>query len=387
MKADDILLRARTELMLNHPFFGCLVVQMKIIDATDNPEISTMATDGRNIFFNRRFVESMTTMETVFVLAHEVLHCALEHHLRRQARAPFWWNVAADYVINLFLTESKVGTMPKGGLINNIYKGLGAEEVYRLLEKQMKSGGGLPNGSNDPGGCGAILDGAPAHDEGKIAEARAEMQVRVRQAMAVAGAAGVGALPVELKRMIEAVLRPKVDWRAVLRRFVDESIVRDFSWARPNRRLISSGLIMPGMVGDGIPHIVIAVDTSGSIDDKVLAAFGAEINGIFGDGWVDRITVIYADARVTHIEEFEAGEELALHPVGGGGTAFSHTFKTVTEKYPGAKCCIYLTDMMVHDFGKEPPMPVLWGVYGDPRSFDQLAASAPFGEAICVQDT
>jgi predicted metal-dependent peptidase len=391
MIAEDKILAARTALMWDHPFFGALAVRLRAVDAADDPRINTMATDGRNLFFNRKFVDGLKKQELTFVLAHEVMHNALEHHIRRQTRNPQRWNKACDYAINGELQDyiqrcnsngTKPGIlMPKGILLDAGYTGLSAEEIYRLLPDDDGNDG---QGGLDPGGCGAVLDAAPAHDEAALAEARAEMQTAVRQAANIAKAANAGSLPAGIQRLVDELLKPKVDWRSVLRRFVDESTTRDFAWSRPNRRLVPHGLITPGTISIGVSHIVIAVDTSGSIDGDILRAFAAEINGAFCEGAVDRITVIYADAAVQHVEEFETGEELVLHPAGGGGTAFSDTFRTIDLDYPDVRACIYLTDLQVFDFGREPPMPVLWGVYGDPRSFDQLVAKVPFGEPISI---
>lgn len=389
MIAEDKILWAKTELMWNHPFFGALITRLTLIEATNDPRIETMATDGRNLFFNRKFVDGLKRTEMAFVLAHEVMHNAFEHHLRRQTRAHRRWNEACDYAINGELQDyikkcNAILVMPKGVLIDDAYTGLSAEEIYRLLPEQDGGSSGSGQGGLDPGGCGAVLDAAPAHDEAALAEARAEMQTAVRQAANIAKAANAGSLPAGIQRLVDELLKPKVDWRSVLRRFVDESTTRDFAWSRPNRRLVPHGIITPGTISDGVSHIVIAVDTSGSIDAEILRAFAAEINGAFCEGAVDRITVIYADAAVQHIEEFETGDELVLHPAGGGGTAFSDTFRRIERDYPDARACIYLTDLYVSDFGREPPMPVLWGVYGDPRAFEQLAAAVPFGEPISI---
>lgn len=383
MKAEDMILAAQTALLWDHPFFGVLLLQLEKVDATDDPRIETMATDGRHLFYDRDFVEGMKKEECIFVLAHEVLHNALEHHIRRQHRKPGRWNKAADYAINGELVECNVGKMPEIGLLEPRFTGLSAEEIYRIIDEE-NNGDDSDEDSMDGGGCGGVIDGCAPHDEAAKAELRAEMQTQVRQAAMTAKAAQAGKMPAGIQRIIDELLKPKVDWRSVLRRFIDESSTRDYSWAKPNRRLLPLGFITPGTVSDGVSHIVIAVDTSGSIDAEILRDFGAEINGAFNEGAVDRLTVIYADARVHHVEEFETGDELVLHPSGGGGTAFSDTFKLIAEKYPDARATIYLTDLFVSDFGEEPPHPVLWGVYGDPRQFDQLAGNVPWGEPISI---
>lgn len=381
MSPEDKILAAQTALLWDHPFFGVLMLQLKKVDATDIPEIDTMATDGRHLFYDRAFVDGLTKDEAVFVLAHEVMHNAFEHHIRRQSRKPGRWNKAADYAINGELTECKVGSMPAGVLLEPRFTGLSAEEIYRILDDENNSDDS-DEGKGDPGGCGGTLDGCAPHDEAAKAELRAEMQTQVRQAAMTAKAAQAGKLPAGVQRLIDELLAPKVDWRAMLRRFIDESSTRDFSWAKPNRRMLPLGIITPGTVADGVSHIVIAVDTSGSIDAEILRDFAAEINGAFCEGAVDRLTVIYADAAVNHVEEFETGDVLELHPQGGGGTAFSDTFRLISEQYPDARATIYLTDMHVYDFGDEPEHPVMWGVYGRNKDFASL--SPPFGECINI---
>lgn len=83
---------------------------------------------------------------------------------------------------------------------------------------------------------------AAPHESAKLAEARAEIQMRVRQAAAIAKGLAAGNMPAGLKRIIKRLTKP----------VVDESLTRDFSWAKPNRRFLSAGMILPGLVNDGI---------------------------------------------------------------------------------------------------------------------------------------
>ncbi|HLP66740.1 MAG TPA: VWA-like domain-containing protein [Rhizobium sp.] len=385
LTAEQKILAARTALMWDHPFFGSLAVQLELIE-TD--EIPTMATDGAHLYWNRKFVDGLKKPELVFVLAHEVLHNALDHHVRKGRREHEKWNCAADYAINGELVDCKVGKMPKCGLIDPNFTGRSAEEIYAFLHDQPKSSGrgGAGGNASDPGGCGAVIPAAAAHDHEALARASADMKVKVRQAAAIAAKAanGIGNLPGSMQRLIEKLLLPVVDWREQLRRFIDDSQSKDYSWLRPNRRHIASGFILPGLVSDGLNHLVVAVDTSGSIQDDALTRFGSEINGAFGDGSIDKITVIYADAAVARIEEFERGDELVLKAAGGGGTAFSSTFEWIAKNAPDASAIIYFTDLYVTDFGEQPAAPVMWAVYGDSRSFKDLSRKTPFGEAISL---
>src|SRR5471032_1787988 len=125
------LTRARTQLLLNQPFFGTLCLRLKLVTG----ELPTMATDGRRIVYDPAFVEELTAAELEAVLAHEVLHCALGHHCRRGARDPRLWNEAADLAINPILIANGF-SLPAGALIDPAFENLSAEEIYaRLLER------------------------------------------------------------------------------------------------------------------------------------------------------------------------------------------------------------------------------------------------------------
>lgn len=402
MSITNKILAARTSLLWDHAFFGALAVQLELVDATDDPRIDTMATDGKRLYYHEPWVDGLTKEELVFVMAHEVMHNALEHHIRRQARDAGLWNKSADFAINGELVEYEKAMqcegkragwkMPKDGLISDRFTGLSAEEIYRLLEEDEQKGGGGQRGGavpgagqgSDPGGCGGVIDACNPHDATAVAEARADVQRQIRQAASMARGANAGSLPAGVQRLIDRLVAPVVDWRQVLRRFIDDSSRKDYTWTRPNRRLLSRGLILPGLQSDGINHLVVAVDTSGSIDEEILVSFASEINAAFGDGNVDKISVIYIDTKVHRVEEFEAGDELDLRPEGGGGTAFSDGFRWINENAEDASAVVFFSDLFVTDFGEEPPMPVLWAVHGDRRTFDKLASNVPFGECVSL---
>lgn len=396
MDAEKKLASVRTGLLMAHPFFGSLSLYLSLIE---NNEIKTMATDGNVILWNRQFVDSLTRDELTFVFVHEIMHCCLGHHYRQQGRDTKKWNIATDFAINGELVEVGIGRMPKGGLLNHDFTGRPAEEIYALLpdQPQQSQGGGAsgsgdgksggksqPAPGEDPGACGGVMPAANPADERALAEAEAEMQVRIKQAAAIAKRAQAGDMPASMARLIDQLLEPVVDWRSVLRRFVDESATRDYAWSRPNRRFLSVGLILPGLVADGLNHLVVAVDTSGSINNEVLQRFASEINGAFGDGTIDKITVIYADAAVQRVDEFERGDIITMDPAGGGGTRFSPTFDWIARNAGDVSAIIYFTDLECSDFGQAPAAPTLWAVYGDSRRYNDLIERVPFGECLSV---
>ena len=205
--------KARNSLILDHPFFGSLLFRLK---GRECRSIQTMATDGVSIYYNPEFVETLSTATLAGTLAHEVMHPALHHHVRRSGRDPKRWNVACDFAINPLLVDAGL-SLPDGVLIDNRFRGMSAEQIYNLLESESEteqdSGhegeDGEPGGeeskdepslggdSNEPsapvteGGISQVLD-APLPDEETptIEEQAREWDVAVNQATTVARQAG-----------------------------------------------------------------------------------------------------------------------------------------------------------------------------------------------------
>jgi hypothetical protein len=241
--------------------------------------------------------------------------------------------------------------------------------------------------SNDPNGCGEILDAVPDTNAGSLAEQEAEWDVRVRQAVNVA-AKTAGSVPGFLAPIVEQDREAKHDWRQELGRFIDRSQRKDYSWSRPNRRFLSAGLILPGFVPGRINHLAWIVDTSSSIDLDALDRAGAEAQAALDDGAVDKITVVYCDAAVQRVDAFLPGDLIEFKPIGRGGTKFAPAFAWLKENEPDISAAVYATDLdgYSRDFGDEPPFPVLWAVHGDPRELTQRMTDVPFGECIEIAE-
>ena len=367
-RIDRLLAKARTALVLEHPFIGNVALNMPFVP---DHSIRTAMTNGKEIRYNPRFMDSMGDEERKFVVAHECFHPMLEHNFRRGERQHKRWNKAGDYVINQLLTDEGIGKMPQFGLLNpQLYKaGNGSTDgIYNLLPDEPDDGSG-GDGTEAMDDC-ADGGGSPAEQ----AQQAAEWKVRVAQAAQAAKM--MGKMSAGLERLVGEVLAPKVDWRDVLRKFVEKCRSDQRSFARPNRRFLSQGLYLPSVSGEALGEIAIAVDCSGSIDDKILAQFAGEINAIKEDGNPTRIHVVYFDSEVSHYEKYERDDTLNIRAHGGGGTAFSPVFEYFAEHDIEPVACIFLTDLCCDDFGDVPQYPVLW------VSTDE--GTAPFGEVVLM---
>jgi predicted metal-dependent peptidase len=360
--------------------------------------IPTACTNGRDERYGRKFVAMLKEPELNFVVLHENLHKAYRHlttwkklHDENHSLA----NAACDYVINLKLKDldpsERTISMPrwadgelKGkpmGLVDEKYRGLNAKQVFDLLKDEQKGkGNGEGEGEGEGGGSGGTgtgegfddhdWDGAKdmTEEEKKVLEREIDQAIR-QGVMAHQKIAGTGAG--DLDRDLLELLEPKVDWREMLREFVKStcSAKDTSSWRKVNRRFLSTGVYMPSLIGEKVGHMVIAVDTSGSVGQEELSGFLTEVKGIAEEVKPSQVDLIYWDSRVAAHEEYTesmVGDIInSTKPRGGGGTSPSCVSEYLKEKRIVPECVIMLTDGYVgSDWGRDWTAPVLWAIVG-----------------------
>jgi predicted metal-dependent peptidase len=358
-KILDKLITARVGLLLRHPFFGNLATRLKMIDASE--WCHTLATDGRNFYFNYGFVNKLTPKEAEFGFAHEVLHNVFDHMGRRDSRDPMLSNIAADYATNQILKDERIGTVPSFLKIyqDDKYRGMSYEQIYDdLYEKADKI---------DIGSLGELLDehldgegddgneGEDGDQEGKgkgrprlTAEEKKQIRDEIKEAMvAAAQSAGAGRVPAGVQRMIKDFTEPKMDWRQLLRMNIQSILKSNFSFSRPNRKSQQSGAILPGMTNDETIDVSIAIDMSGSISDAMAKDFLSEVKGIM-DEYVDfKLDLWCFDTQVYGYKQFTgdtADEIMSYECKGGGGTDFDVNYDFMKNEGIEPKKFIMFTD-------------------------------------------
>lgn len=385
MNAKKKVMAARAGLILDAPFFGNLALRLNI---KEDPSCKTAWTDSISLGFNPEFIDGLTLDETKGLVAHEVSHCMFSHHTRRNGRNVRKWNEAGDYVINLELIAAGF-VLPKGVLVNHAYKGMSTDKVCRLLPDPppSKDGEGGEGGqNNDPGGCGEVRDFKPASQDGangseptpaQLSQSEQDWKIAVAQARQIAK--GMGSMPAGIDRLVGEIIDPKVDWKTILRRFVEVSARNDYSWQMPNRRFIQQGIYLPQLHSKDLKPPVLVCDTSCSRDDVALKASAAEISAILEE-YDTTLYVVYCDTQINGVEVFTSQDlPLELHPKGGGGTDFRPPFEWVQEQGIDPGCLIYLTDLECSRFPEDPGYPVLWGYMGN------YGETPPFGEVIHIE--
>ena len=403
--ADDKMTRAKARIMINHPFFAVIIAGMEYINAADakmEKYFPTMATDGKRCWYNPAFVDKLTVNEVAAVIMHEGLHVAWLHHLRRGNRDPLIWNIACDYAINHVIKEAGM-QLPASALMEAKYLNWSAYEIYSDIMKDVKtikvrfsSAGTGSKGQQDQNGqdkgdgngdplWGTVVDlegedGKPL-SEAERSEIESEVKIMVQQAAVTAKQRGK--LPGSLAGLIEAVGKPKVNWKDYIQSWVKGKVPDNYTWTRPNRKWMANhGIYMPQIQMNGAGVGLLSIDTSGSVSDAELVMYITEIVGVIEMLNPDKLIIIQHDAIITKVDEWEAGMDFKdLHIKGRSGTNITPSFDYAAKMDEAVNWMICFTDMGIVDYPSAkdaPEFPVLWCATGPDN--------APFGTYLPLRE-
>jgi predicted metal-dependent peptidase len=347
--------KAKAQLVLSHPFFASILLRGKLVERKDIP---TAAVDARGtIYYNEKFFESLELQEVVFVLAHECFHKMLQHFARLGGRNLQKANYAQDACINDILNTSGVGKQPEGCVHIPGSKDKTWEEVYASLPESPSNGKQYMEGD----GIGEdIMPGGENMTQAEKSEIEAAMKVEMAQAAQAARTQGK--MPAALQRFVDSVLYSPVPWYDVLRRYMDTMSVNDYSWSKPNRRYAGQGIYLPSMQSEPtMGHVVLVIDTSGSIGERELAQAEGHLNGIVESCRPTKTTVLYVDADVSAEDEYTP-DELPLkfkNCSGGGGTDMRKAFQWVDDNGVEPAVIIVISDLYT-PFPESVSHPTIW---------------------------
>lgn len=356
---------ARGWFLSSYPLLGALVESFKLIESLDvcrALQISVAAVNAyrREIYINPSV--GMTEMEARFVMAHEVLHVGLCHHVRRRGRDPFLWNVACDYAINSWLIEMRIGVMPAfGGLYDPALKGLSAESIYDTIATDLRRmrklttlrGSGLGDMIEPEtpdwwaSGQGATLD---EFYRGCLSRG---LVYHERQ--------GRGLLPAGLLEEIRAIQQPPIPWDVDLAQWFDaffQPLERRRTFARSSRRQAATPDIpRPSWV---VPEDVmiprtfaVVIDTSGSMPPQLLGMALGAIASYASSREVPRVRVVFCDAAA-YDAGFLSPDDIAgrVQIRGRGGTVLQPAIRLIEEAhdFPKTGPILIITDGMCDRF-------------------------------------
>jgi predicted metal-dependent peptidase len=360
------------ELMDALPFYADLIMRSPIKELPKEkgvPQSMAVSVDG-TLWYAEKFVGTLSDEELKFVLLHETKHKAFLDLVRIGKRDAKVWNIAADMVRDwqVAYEDARIvpAKAPQGRIVASVYgkiefpAPLGSfdvldgnalkpvERVYEEVLARLMQSGYKPKGDETGTQIDEhryeLEDGRKWSDLSEEEREATEENLRDEVVQAAMKAKQRGKLPREIEMLIEKTVRGKVDWRQYLWRHIVQALPFDASLSRPNRRFISQGLYIPGIIKDSL-EVVITFDVSGSIDDEEKAEFLAECVQILELLPNVRMTLVAHDSRVTDVIDLTAQSDissLVLH--GGGGTNHVPVFEWIRENRPDARVVVACTD-------------------------------------------
>jgi predicted metal-dependent peptidase len=390
LSPDQRVQKAVIDIMANPRYValaGVLMIGSRRVE-TDKSKCPTAYTNGRDEVYGADFIADLNDRQLRFLVLHEVYHKLYRHlttwqHLYKENAQLA--NMACDYVINCKLVDDNAdlfATMDGPlavGCHDTKYRGWDSAQVFNDLKKNpppQGQGGGQGQGQGGSG-QGQGGQGFDEHGWGDAEEMTAEEQRDLAREIDEAirqGALAAGKLGNGMDRDMVELLQPQVDWREVLRDFVQTTCQgNDYStWRRPNRRYIGAGVYMPSGISEQIGEIVVAIDTSGSIGARELGVFLAEIKSVADTVHPEAIRILYWDTSVCGDERYEGAEVdniiQSTKPKGGGGTDVRCVPQYITDKQIKAQAVIVLTDGYLFGGWGQWHHPVLWCVLDNERA-------------------
>lgn len=349
LTAQEKLWSAKLKIRSSFPFVSYLASQLNLMP---DHAIQTACINAKFVMrYNPAYVLTKTSPEVQWLLAHELFHIVLGH-LTYTSKIPNFnaskWNIACDLKVNDTLEVEGIGQAIQGSLlpdrnheyvlpsqtkISNIDT-KSALEIYAEVPDQdaQDLSQNCPNGQYGDGehepSQGASETSDQKNADSKTAQASMAGE-RGRQSDA-------------MKRLIDRILNPKIDWRERLQRFVQNYLPSSQTWARPSRKFLANGIIFPGVLKETI-NICFAIDTSGSMSEQMLKSCLSEMKNIVKSFSNVNIHVLVGDADL--LAEFDVANDDEVNEVqmsGGGGTSHEFVYEYCKKENP--QCCIMFTD-------------------------------------------
>ncbi len=403
MTYQEKLAKAKAKLMLEHPYIGSLATALKTVD---DPEALTFSSDGVKLTYNPEYFERVPLDEIEFALANGAMHAVLKHRERISDRVGRIWQAATDLVVNSMLVKNGF-VLPPYVYYDERFEGMYAEEIYDVLKDEMitnqtrdeaevqsedmeptdeedksTSSNTSQSNSNDqptppqePTSPEPLLMQEQPIDPEALEALQEELQEYFEQIFAKYKRQGD--LPKGLEIVVPELFSHKIDWREELYRYIADYAKSSYSFMPPNMKYLYRGICLPSLSSD-LLRIVIAIDTSGSIDEKMLGVFLSEVSAIMQQYPNYEIDIITADAKVQSHKTYLPGEPLSYEVSGGGGTDFRPVFDYIEREIDYPTLLLYFTDGMGTFPTEEPGYDLVWVM--------PEAKEVPFGEVLVLQE-
>jgi len=377
--------RAKAKLLVEYPYFGTLASRLEF---EVNDDIPNFLTDGSRFEYNDDYLDGLELDELGFALSNGAMHAALGHDNRQKGRMGWLWQLATDHAINTMLVENGLEA-PFGINYDERFEGMYAEEIYATLKDEIQNEEYDDDESNETGfneenkrRQEQMKNAEGDHDPDKkrpqmeVENVAQEMQWEQIAKEAMEKFDKQGELPGGIERFFELLVIAKVDWRSELDHAINVHAKTDYRLMPPSKKLLYMGTYLPASYSEQL-ELVIAIDSSGSVDELLLGRFMAEIESLLLLYPSYQIDLLICDAKIHSHQQFVNGEPLQYELKGGGGTDFRPVFEWLEQHGPLNPLLLYFTDLQGKFPEVEPPFETLWIA---PEHLD-----TPFGKTIVLE--
>ena len=360
---EQRITQVKANLIIEQPYFGS-VASMQ--EPKLNEDIQTFASSPEYFEYNDDYLECLDDEELSFLLTNSAMHQALGYRNRQEGRMEWLWVMAQDYAINSLLVNNGL-KLPDALLYDDRFDSMSAEGIYKILEAEIDEDKHTPKEVENIRYEKMPQTNEYDHDPIDYEEMNQQLINKAKLQ---------GELPLGIEIIVPNLENSTVSWEDELYTLIENSVKFDYQLSPPNKRYLSQGVALPSLAGTKV-KLVIAIDSSGSIDGKLLSKFLNEVESIMNTFTAFEIDLLVADAKVHEHHILYPGDEIQYTLKGGGGTNFEETFNYIEENIDHVTLCIYFTDTF-GTFPKEtPPYDVIWAV---PHS----EANTPFGTKVLL---
>jgi len=363
---DEERLKKNHIVLMRHPETALYSGIIMMGDSEVSDDSFTAYTDGVNKKYSRSFMQKLKDIELRGLILHENLHVTLMHiprHKDLMKENHTLANIAMDLVVNdviMSLSDKQLASLPEGGVYDEKFHGWSVREIYNHLKKENPNCD--PRAGSGSGSTEVIINGVKhdvlgdEHDMNNTPttpEEGEKLEKAINQAIREGGMLA-GRLGAKIPRQVEQSLDKPLRWEDVLRDFVTSTVrgKDEFTWRRFNRVLLSNDILAPSSESETLTEVIISIDTSGSIDQKMIAKFAVQVQAICDSCSPQTVRVLWWDTEV-HGEQVFAGDSPnikdILKPLGGGGTRVSCVAQYILEKRYKPDCVVVFTDGYVED--------------------------------------
>ena len=374
MNFDTKISQAKAKLLVDYPYFGTLASKLELVL---NDDIQAFKGDGKKLEYSSDFLENAEISELEFILANGAMHRSLAHENRKNGRSGWLWQMATDMAINDMLVENGLDK-PDEAQYRVRFKGMYAEEIYAELKSDiLREDDELEYESDD------TSDVQNNDNRAEEKQTRDELQEEILQEQLLAEEAislltsefKKGEAPSFIDRFFKLDFFSKIDWRDELKSALDRYFRDDYVLIPPNKKFLSQGIYLPSTTSQTF-RLVIAVDSSGSVDEELLSQFLSEVNFLMSLVSHYQIELLVCDEKIHSHKTFYSGETLDADIKGGSGTDFRPVFEFIESAFDDVKLLLYFTDLEGRFPKEEPSYSVKW--------ISPKEEEIPFGELIII---